>query len=78
MMTHHSVMMSSSRFKNLKIVFDDFCSNSDIFRDVISLIIDQCDPKRAKGASGGHKVFATRAAQASEASLYIYIYIYTH
>ena len=41
------------------------------FSDVISLIINQCDPRRPKGASGGHKVPASRVAQASEARLYI-------
>ena len=75
-MTHHSVMASSLRIKNLKIdKFDnfssdiDFSSKTDIFRDVISIIINQCDPRRPKGASGGHKVSASRAAEASEARL---------
>ena len=76
-MTHHSVMTSSLCIKNnLKIdKFDyfssgiDFNSKTDIFRDVISLIINQCEPRRQKGASGGHKVSASRAAQASEARL---------
>ena len=50
-----------------------------MFRDVFSLVINQCDPKRSKGASGGHKVSASRAAQPSEARLYklnVYIYHY--
>ena len=38
----------------------------------ISLIND--DHRHPKGASGGHKVSASRAAQASEARLYIYVY----
>ena len=76
-MTHHFVMTSSliiKIFKNYK--FGDFSldidynSRTDIFRDLISLIINQCDPRRPKGASGGHKVSASRAAQASEAGLY--------
>ena len=50
----------------------DYNSKTDVFRDVISLIIKQCDSRRPKGASGGHKVSASRAAQASEARLYIY------
>ena len=81
MMTHHFVMTSSLRIKNFKIdKFGDFSSDIDynssidIFRDVISLIISQFDPRRPKGASGGHKVSASRAAQASEARLYIYKY----
>ena len=81
MMTHHFVMTSSIRIKNFKIdKFGDFLcdidynSRTDVFRDVISLIINQCGPRRPKGASGGHKVSASRAAQASEARLYIYIY----
>ena len=47
----------------------DYDSRTDAFRDVLSLIINQCDPRRPKGASGGHKVSASRAAQASEARL---------
>ena len=77
-MTHHFVMTSSLHFKNFIIVkFGDFSSEidfntmMDIFGDVISLIINQCDTRRPKGASGGHKVSASRAAQASEARLYI-------
>ena len=53
MMTHHPVMTSSLRIKDLKIdKFDDFSidsdfnSKTDIFRDVISLKINQCDPRR--------------------------------
>ena len=77
MMTHHSVMTSSLRIKILKIdKFGDFSSDidfntkMDIFKDVISLIINQCDPRRPKGASGGHEVSASRGAQASVARLY--------
>ena len=77
MMTHHFVMTSSLRIKILKIdKFGDFSSDidyhsrTDIFRDTLSLIINQCDPRRPKGASVGHKVSASRAAQASEARLY--------
>ena len=47
----------------------DFNTKMDLFRDVISLIINQCDPRRPKGASGGHEVSVSRAAQASEARL---------
>ena len=80
-MTHHFVMMLSLRIKNFKIdKFGDFSSDIDFhmrtdkFRDAISVIINQCDSRRPKGASGGHKVFASRAAQASEAracSIYV-------
>ena len=78
MMTHHSVMTSSLRIHILKI--DKFCdfscdidynSRIDVFRDVISLIISQCVLKPPKGASGGHKVSASRVAQASGARLYL-------
>ena len=34
-------------------------------------MINQCEPRRPKGASGEHEVSASRAAQASEARLYI-------
>ena len=67
-MTHHFVMTSSLRIKNFKIdKFGDFSSDieynskTDIFRDAISLIINQCDPRRPKGASGVHKVSASRS-----------------
>ena len=57
--------------KNLQIYkFDDFSSDidfnskTDIFSDVISLIINQSEPRRPKGASSGHKVSASRAKQA--------------
>ena len=76
MMAHHFVMTSSLRIKNFKIEkFGDFSSDidfhsrTDIFIDAISLIINQCDSRLPKGASGGHKVSASRAAQASEARL---------
>ena len=79
MMTHHSVM-ESSLHKNFEIdkfgYFSsdiDFKSKMDIFRDDISLIINPCDPRRPKGASGGHFVSASRAAQASEAHLLIFL-----
>ena len=77
-MTHHFVMTSSlliNFFKNDN--FGDFSSaidysiGTEVFRDVISILINQCDPRRPKGASGGHKVSASRAAQASEVRLYI-------
>ena len=51
----------------------DHNSRTDVFRDLISLIINQCDPGRPQGASDGHKVSASRAAQASEARLFILI-----
>ena len=77
MMTHHSVMTLSLRIKNFIIdKFGDFSSDidfktkMDIFGVYISLIINQCHPRRSKGASGGHEVSASCAAQASEARLY--------
>ena len=48
----------------------DYNSRTDVLRDVISLIINQCDARRPQDASGGHKVSASRAAQASELRLY--------
>ena len=69
MMTHHFVMTSSFRINNFKIdKFGDFPSDidyhsrTDIFRDAISLIMNQCESMRSKGASGGHKVSASRSA----------------
>ena len=46
----------------------DYNSKIEVFRDVIYLIIDKCDHRRPKGASGRYKVYAIRA-QASEARL---------
>ena len=74
-MTHHSAMTLSLRIKFLKIdEFGDFSYdidyNSMIDVDVISLIINQCDPRRPTGPSGGQKVSSSRAAQTSEACLY--------
>ena len=83
-MTHHSVIASSLRIKILKIDnFGDFSwdfdynSRTDLFRDVIFLIINQCDPRLPQGASGRHKVSASRAAQASEARLYMYTHAHS-
>ena len=76
-MSHHSVVASSLRIQILKISkFGDFSCDvdynswPDVFRDVVSVTINQCDPRRTKGASGGHRVSASHAAQASEAHLY--------
>ena len=84
-MTHHSVMTSSLRIKISKIdKFGDFScdidynSRTDVFRYVISLIINQCDTRRPHGASGGHKVSASRSASKRSARLCIYIYIYIY
>ena len=76
MMTHHFVMTSSLLIKNFKnCKFGDSCdidynSITEAFRDVIALIMNQCDPRRPNGASGGHKVSASRAAQESDALVF--------
>ena len=66
-MTHHFVMTSSLLIKILKInKFGDFSCDidynswTDVFRDVISLIFNQCNPRLPKGASGGHKVSTSK------------------
>ena len=71
-MTHHPVMTSSLPIKISKIdKFGDFSCNinyssrTDVFRDVISLIIDQCGPRTQR-----RKMSASRAAHAYEARLY--------
>ena len=76
MMTHHFVMTLSLLIKILIIdKFGDFSchidesSRTDVFREVFSHIINQSAPRRPQGASGGHKVSASRTAQASEACL---------
>ena len=75
-MTHHSVMTSSLGIKIFKINnFGDFScdinynSRTDGFRDVVSLTINQCDPRRPNGASGGYNVPQPRSA--SEAGLFM-------
>ena len=76
MMTQHSVMTlllytKSRKFDKFRDFLSDIDSNSktDVFRDVIYLIINQCEPSRLKDASSGHKVSTSRAAQVSEARL---------
>ena len=83
-MTHHFVMTSSLLIKFLKIdKFGDFScdidyiSRTDVFIDVISLIINQCDPRRPKGASGGHSVLQPRSASKRSVLVCIHVYIYT-
>ena len=62
-MTHHSVMTSSLRIKNFVIFSDiDFSSKTDIFRDVIALIINQCEHWRPNGSSGEYSVRQPRSA----------------
>ena len=75
-MTHHFAMTSSLLIKIFKIdkfgVFPSdivFKTKMDIFRDDISLIINQCHLQATEKASGGHEVSASRGAQASEARL---------
>ena len=47
MMTHHSVMTSSLRIKKIVFLSDiDSNSKTDVFIDVIYLIINQCEPRR--------------------------------
>ena len=84
MMTHHFVMTSSLRIKILKI--DKFCdfscdidynSRTDVFRDVISLIINQCDSGRPKEPPAD--TLCPPAAQRKQAKrACIYIYTHTH
>ena len=69
MMTHHFVITSSLLIKIFKIdKFGDFSSDIDynsstgVLRDVLSLIIHQCDPKRPQGASGEHSVRQPRSS----------------
>ena len=78
MTTHHFVMTTSLLIKILKIdKFGDLSSEIDfktkmhIFRDDFSLIINQCLLQETKGATGGNEISASRAAQASEARLFL-------
>ena len=79
-MTHHSVMTSSLRINILKIdKFGDFSwdldynSWTDVFRDVISLIINPSDPRRPMGASGGHCVRQPRSSSKRSALVYVLV-----
>ena len=74
MTTHHFVMTPSLLIKILKIDnFGDFScdidyhSRTDIIRDAIYLIINQCDPRRPKGS-----VRQPRSASKRSALVYIY------
>ena len=71
-MNHHFVITSSIRIKILQIdKFGDFSCDidyncrTDVFRDVITPIINQCDPRRPRCSSGRHKVLP--AAQCKQA-----------
>ena len=70
-------IIKSWKFDN----FSDFSSDivynikTDIFRDVIYLIINQCEPRGPKDASGEHKVSASAAAEASEERLFYFIHV---
>ena len=79
-MTHHSVMTSSVLIKILKIdKFGDFScdidfnSRRDVFRDVISLIINQSRPQVPKG-----RLWRTQSVRqmssASKRRTLVYIY----
>ena len=46
-------------------------SKTDIFRDVIYHIINQCEPMRPKGASSGHSVRQPRSASKRSALVII-------
>ena len=82
-MTHHFVITSSLRIKKFKIdKFGDFSSEigfitkMDIFRDVFSLIINQCHLQATEGS-----LWRTRSVRqprsASKRSALVYIYILT-
>ena len=53
----YDVIITHQKFKIDKFSYFsseiDFNAKMDIFRDVISLMINQYDPRRPKGASGG-------------------------
>ena len=100
MLTHHFVMTSSLFITILKIDnFGDFScdidynSSTDVFRDVISIIMNQCDPRRPKRASADTK--CPPAAQRKQAKhacniytitiltiktrlMYVYLFIYIY
>ena len=85
-MTHHFVMTSSLFIKILKIdKFGDFSSDidfetkMDIFRDDISLIINQCHLQATEGSLRlTQSVRQPRSASKRSALVYIYMYVYIY
>ena len=73
MMTNHcyDVIITHQKLTSFMIflVISIITVKQKLFRDVIYLMINQCEPRIPKGVSGGHKVSASRAAQASESRL---------
>ena len=49
----------------------DYNSKTDIFSGVIYFFIDQCEPRRPKGASGGHILSTSHAANKRSTLVYI-------
>ena len=49
----------------------DYISRTDVFRDVLSFIINQCDPRRPQGASGGHIIRQPRNASKRSALIIV-------
>ena len=77
-MTHHFAMTSSLLIKILKIdkfgVFSsdiDFKTRWTYLEMIYPVQLTNVTSRRPKGASGGHKVSVSLAAQASEARLYL-------
>ena len=80
-MTHHFVMTSSLRIKNFKIdKFGDFSSEigfntkMDIFRDVISLIINQCHLQATEGSLRQTRSVRQPRSASKRSALVLYIY----
>ena len=73
-MTHHSVMTSiiitHQKIDKFDVLSTDFSSKLT-FRDVISLIINQCNARCPRCASGGHFVLASRAFIAKTSALLV-------
>ena len=51
-------------------IYLDYNSKTDVFRDAIYHIINQCGPRCLKGASGGRFVSSSRTVEASETLVY--------
>ena len=57
----------------------DYNSRTDVFRDVISLINNQCDPRRPRAPPADKKCPPNvQRKQAKRACMFIYIYIYIY
>ena len=72
MINHHSVMTSSLLIKIIYFSSNiDYNSKTNVFRDVVYLIINECESRRLKDASGGRSIRQLRSASSQTALVFI-------